>query len=80
MQRIEFTIEPFEEGRPGRHVTAPADAVRSMGIDVEVGPFGTSCSVDDHRAGEVVSAIVSAALEHGASHVNVDVTDSEPGQ
>lgn len=77
MQRIEFTIEPFLEGRPGHHVTAPADAVRAMGVDVEVGPFGSSCTVDDERAGDVVAMVVRLAVEHGASHVNVDVERAE---
>ena len=73
MQRVEFTIEPFNEGEPGRHVTAPADALRAIDVEVEVGPFGSSCLVDDRRASEVVETVVRLALEHGASHVNVDV-------
>jgi uncharacterized protein YqgV (UPF0045/DUF77 family) len=73
VQRVEFTIEPFNEGVPGRHVTAPADMLRSMDVEVEVGPFGSSCVVDDDRAGDVVAAVVRSAIEHGASHVNVDV-------
>ncbi len=73
MQRIEFTIEPFVEGRPGPHVTKPIDMLVELGIDVEVGPFGTRCSVEDDRVGTVVSSIVERALEHGASNVNIDV-------
>lgn len=73
MQRVEFTIEPFHEGEPGLHVTAPADALREMGLAVEVGPFGSNCDVDDHRVREVVATIVGIALDHGASHVNVDI-------
>jgi uncharacterized protein YqgV (UPF0045/DUF77 family) len=73
VQRVEFTIEPFHEGEPGLHVTAPADALRAMDIAVEVGPFGSSCRVGDDRVSDVVAAIVKIALEHGASHVNVDV-------
>ncbi len=70
---MEFTIEPFNEGRPGRHVTAPVDTLRAMDLDVEVGPFGSSCAVPDDRVGDVVAAVVRIALEHGATHVNVDV-------
>jgi len=73
VQRVEFTIEPFEEGRPGRHVTAPTDSLRASGLDVEVGPFGSSCVVDDGAASEIVATIVRLALEHGASHVNIDI-------
>lgn len=73
MQRLEFTIEPFNEGEPGAHVTAPAADLRAIGVDVEVGPFGSACEVDDQHAGEVVSRIVRAAVEHGASHISLHV-------
>jgi hypothetical protein len=73
---VEFTIEPFNEGQPGRHVIAPADALREMGVDVEFGPFGSSCVVSDEQVGETVAAVVRIALEHGASHVNVHVEAS----
>lgn len=73
MRRVEFTIEPFREGEPGLHVTAPADALRAMALDVEVGPFGSSCHVGDDEVSDVVATIVRVALDHGASHVNVDV-------
>lgn len=74
---MEFTIEPFNEGQPGRHVTAPADTLRAMDLDVEVGPFGSSCVVSDDQVHDVVAAVVRIALEHGASHVNVDVAATE---
>lgn len=73
MPTVEFTIEPFNEGQPGRHVTAPTDLLRSMDLDVEIGPFGSSCVVAGDRVGEVVAKILEVALEHGASHVNVHV-------
>ena len=73
MQRVEFTIEPFVEGRPGPHVSAPAAAAEAMGVAVEVGPFGSSCVVDDARVGEVVGAITQAAVANGATHVHVDI-------
>jgi hypothetical protein len=73
VQRVEFTIEPFNEGQPGRHVTMPADTLRAMHVDVEIGPFGSSCVVEDERASDIVATVVRIALEHGASHVNVDV-------
>lgn len=77
MQRVEFTIEPFVEGKPGSHVTEPIAAIRALGFEVEVGPFGTGCSVDDSRAPDVVAAIVRIAFANGATHVNLDIaTDS----
>ncbi|MEJ7801127.1 MAG: hypothetical protein WKF60_11425 [Ilumatobacter sp.] len=75
MQRVEFTVEPFVEGRPGPHVNAPVDAVRALGVEIDIGPFGSSCTVDDERIGEIVGAIVQAAVERGASHVNVDISE-----
>lgn len=74
VQRVEFTVEPFVEGQPGRHVTAPLDAVRELGVEVEFGPFGSGCSVRTDQAAEIVAAIVGAALANGATHVNVDVS------
>ncbi len=79
MQRVEFTIEPFVEGQPGPHVTEPIAAVRALGVDVDVGPFGTGCSVDVAVAPDVVAAVVKAAFEHGATHVNIDVSPELDG-
>lgn len=78
MQRVEFTIEPFVDGAPGPHVTAPVDELRGLGVDVELGPFGSGCRVSTDRVADVVATIVRAAFEHGADHVNLDVT-AEPG-
>jgi len=74
VQRVEFTIEPFVEGQPGPHVNEPIAAVRALGIEVAVGPFGTGCSVDDGRLPDVVAAIVRIAFANGATHINLDVT------
>ena len=75
VQRVEFTVEPFVEGNPGRHVTEPLEALRALGIEVDFGPFASSCVTSTDRAGEVVSAIVSAAFSNGATHVNIDVAE-----
>lgn len=78
MAHIEFTIEPFVEGRPGPHVTAAIDAAASFGLDVDIGPFGSSCSLDTAQAGAVVAAITDAALANGATHVNLHVGLAAP--
>lgn len=75
VHRVEFTVEPFVEGSPGRHVTEPLEALRALGVDVEFGPFASSCVTTRERIGEVVAAIASAALSNGATHVNIDVTE-----
>jgi uncharacterized protein YqgV (UPF0045/DUF77 family) len=75
---IEFTVEPFVEGHPGPHVSAAIDAARAHGLEVDIGPFGSSCSVDVEQVGAVVAAVTDAALSHGATHVNVHVGREGP--
>jgi 8-oxo-dGTP pyrophosphatase MutT (NUDIX family)/uncharacterized protein YqgV (UPF0045/DUF77 family) len=79
VERVEFTVEPFVEGNPGPHVTAPVDALVALGIEVEFGPFGSECTVDTERTPDVVSAIVRAALANGATHVTIDVSVVDGG-
>ncbi len=78
MAHVEFTIEPFVEGRPGPHVTAAIGAVEALGFAVEIGPFGSSCTVDASDAGAVVAAVTDAAMANGATHVNVHVASDTP--
>jgi isopentenyldiphosphate isomerase len=78
VQRVEFTVEPFVEGLPGDHVTAPVEAVRALGVDVEFGPFGSECVTLTNRTPDVVAAIVQAAIAHGATHVNIAVSTIAP--
>lgn len=75
VHRVEFTVEPFVEGNPGRHVTEPLEALRALGIEADFGPFGSGCVTSSEQAGDVVAAIVSAALSNGATHVNIDVAE-----
>lgn len=78
MAYVEFTIEPFVEGRPGPHVTAAIAAAEARGLDVEVGPFGSSVVVDLAEVGSVMGAISDAAMENGATHVSVHVARDVP--
>lgn len=75
---VEFTIEPFVEGLPGPHVTAAIEAIRERSIEVDVGPFGSSCIVDLADVGAVVGEISDAALANGATHVSVHVARDVP--
>jgi uncharacterized protein YqgV (UPF0045/DUF77 family) len=78
VQHLEFTIEPFVEGKPGPHVVAAVQAVAELGADVEFGPFGSGCTVDAALMPDIVAAVIRAAFANGATHVNLDVSD-EPG-
>lgn len=73
MQQLEFTVEPFVEGRPGPHVTAAVEAAKDAGADVEFGPFGSTCHVGEDRMPEVVAAITRAAFANGATYVSLHV-------
>jgi uncharacterized protein YqgV (UPF0045/DUF77 family) len=75
---VEFTIEPFVEGRPGPHVTSAIAAAEARGLDVEVGPFGSSIVVELVDVGAVIGAISDAALANGATHVSVHVAREVP--
>jgi uncharacterized protein YqgV (UPF0045/DUF77 family) len=77
VQELEFTIEPFVEGRPGPHVTAAVEAVTAAGADVEFGPFGSTCRADDATMPDLVAAIARAAFEHGATHVSLHLARIE---
>ncbi len=75
---VEFTIEPFVEGKPGPHVTAAIDAARGHGAEVEIGPFGSSCTVALDEVGSVVRSVTDAAFDNGASHVSLHVAREAP--
>ncbi len=73
MQELEFTVEPFVEGRPGPHVTAAVDAVTAAGIEVEFGPFGTTCRAGELVMPELVAAVTRAAFANGATHLTLAI-------
>lgn len=77
----EFTIEPFDEGRPGPHVTRAVDAARSSGAEVSMGPFGTTAVGTREEVVDAVAKALDAGLAEGATHVSVAVTniDSDNG-
>ncbi len=75
---VEFTIEPFVEGNPGPHVTAAIAAARDHGAEVEIGPFGSSCTVGLDEVGSVVRSVTDAAFANGASHVSLHVALEAP--
>lgn len=71
MVSVEFTIEPFEEGEPPLRVTQAVSAVEALGISVEIGVFGSSFTTAADKVGPALSALMTAAYAHGATHVTI---------
>jgi uncharacterized protein YqgV (UPF0045/DUF77 family) len=72
--QLEFTVEPFVDGRPGPHVRAAIAAVEARGLDVDMGPFSTTAEGEDAVAIDAVAGLLSSALEAGASRVSLQVS------
>lgn len=79
MLRVEFTIEPFVEGRPGPHVLAAVAAVETLGLSVEFGPFSSSFSAEADAVADAVSALLDEAYGHGATHVSLHIEPADAG-
>lgn len=71
MIKVEFTIEPFEDGDPPERVTRTVAALEALGLTVEIGPFGSSFVVDADRVADAMGAIASVAHSHGATRVAI---------
>ena len=72
--RAEFTIEPFTEGDPGPHVKETISVAKRSGLNVEIGPFGTTVIGEQEKIFELVSNLLKTAMENGASRVSLQVT------
>lgn len=70
---VEFTVEPFVEGKPGPHVTQAVAAVEQHGISVDFGPFGSTFSIDVDAMPGVIADMMRAAYSNGATFVSVSV-------
>jgi uncharacterized protein YqgV (UPF0045/DUF77 family) len=66
-------VEPFEVGNPGPHVVAAVEAVRQLGFDPVVGPFGTTIEGNSDRVIEAVKKLLDAATAAGASRVSLQI-------
>lgn len=71
---VEFTVEPFTDGTPGRHVDAAQAAVRDAGVELEVGPFGSAFTCPTEQAGPIIDRLTVAAVAAGATRISVQVT------
>ncbi len=71
--KVEFTIEPWVDGDPPERVNLCIAAIEALGVDVEVGPFGTSFVASSELASSAVSSVVEIAYANGATHVSIDI-------
>lgn len=76
MQRLDFTIEPFVDGQPGAHVTAPVAALEALGIAVDFGAFGSTCVADASHMPELVAEVVRVAYANGATRVTIEIGEA----
>ncbi|MFJ1751441.1 thiamine-binding protein [Kitasatospora sp. NPDC088134] len=71
---VEFTTEPFElDGFP-EHARAARRVVDEAGLEVAVGPFGTSAEGDAEQALAAVTRLLRETLAAGASRISVQVS------
>ncbi len=73
MQHLDFTIEPFVDGQPGPHVTAPVAALEALGVAVEFGAFGSSCVAKASQMPELVAELIRVAYANGATRVTIEI-------
>lgn len=74
---VDFVIEPFVEGSPGTHVVAGIRAMEARGLDVSMGPFGSTVAGPVDTVSSAISAMVDAAVKDGARRVLVEVVIDE---
>lgn len=70
---VEILVEPFEEDRPGPHVTAAIDAFENAGLHVDMGPFATTVDGELDAAITAVADALRAGFHHGAERIRVSV-------
>jgi uncharacterized protein YqgV (UPF0045/DUF77 family) len=72
--RLEFFVEPFTEGRPGRHVKAAIDAVAARGLEIQVGAFGSVAHGELEELIAAASPLFRSALSAGADRISLHIT------
>lgn len=70
---VEFLVEPFTEGAPGRHVQAAIDAFHRHGLEVELGPFASASSGDIDNIADAVAQMIRGALTEGATSLRIHI-------
>lgn len=71
--RVELTVEPFTEGNPGPHVTSVVDQLRARGLDVDMGPFGTTIEGEHPAILRSLEPAIVASLANGATGLSLQI-------
>ncbi|MEV6206647.1 thiamine-binding protein [Kitasatospora sp. NPDC051914] len=71
---VEFTTEPFELDSFPDHAKAARRVVDEAGLDVSVGPFGTSAEGDAEQTLAAVTRLLRETLEAGATRISLQIS------
>lgn len=74
--RLEFLVEPFEEGNPGPHVLGTLEILQRHGLEMTMGPFGNTVDGDYDTLTSVLPTMFRSAFEKGASRISITLTKS----
>lgn len=72
--RLEFLVEPFEEGNPGPHVLGSQEVLSGHGLEMTMGPFGNTVESDYETITSVLPKMLRSAFEKGASRISITLT------
>lgn len=76
MCRLEFLVEPFEEGNPGPHVLGTQEILQRHGLEMTMGPFGNTVDGNYETLTSVLPTVLRSAFEKGASRISITLTKS----
>ncbi|PBC76659.1 thiamine-binding protein [Streptomyces sp. TLI_235] len=71
---VEFTTEPFELDSFPDHAKAARRVVDEAGLEVSVGPFGTSAEGEAEQTLTAVTRLLRETLEAGATRISVQIS------
>jgi uncharacterized protein YqgV (UPF0045/DUF77 family) len=71
---VEFFIEPFKENAPGPYVMSGIEAMEANGLDVTMGPFGSTVTGAVRTVSDGIGAMVVAAANDGADRVRIEIS------
>ncbi len=74
--KAEFLIEPFVEGSQEPHVKAALEACRGAGLEPDVGAFANTIEGAATDVSATVDLLIRAAIDAGASAVQVRVGEA----